>query len=91
MALGAYARTAVSRPRITITQIQKSEFLRALGAKRLPEVSLRVAQIIVGYLNPTLGVAFASYDRYAKESGMAIRLASWLRISALGGDSEVGS
>jgi hypothetical protein len=47
---------------MTISPIRKSEFLRALGARRLPGVNLAVAQAIVERINATLGVAFAHYS-----------------------------
>jgi hypothetical protein len=46
---------------MTISPIKKGEFLRSLAARRLPGVSIAVAQAIVERINHTLGVAFAAY------------------------------
>jgi hypothetical protein len=46
---------------MTISAVEKSEFLRSLASRRLPGVSIAVAQAIVERINNTLGVAFAAY------------------------------
>jgi hypothetical protein len=47
---------------MTISPVDKKNFLLSLGARRLPGVTMEVAQVIVERINATLGVAFAHYS-----------------------------
>jgi hypothetical protein len=60
---------------MTISPVEKSEFLRSLAARRLPGVSLPIAQAIVERISAALGVAFADYGKYAADVGRGKRTA----------------